>query len=567
MPPNEPESKCAIDEDSFMREIVSLEKVLSQISCIIMPPKEHESKSAMDEDSLSREIASSVKTPGKTKSCSKDQVASTTKKKKSRNNGWGMIHAVPTNDRGKNLRKEREDREREREREREERKDCQEFEEQRLRGKQEREDRERESEREREELEHQRDLKDQQNREQSKEEQHKQELELIISKAQAPSNTIEVQLQISEKSMRMSILANVDTNAKATCIAPGLLKKIQESGNIAIHAAKVPEISVNLWIDAVIVALGSEQLSLGINDISRLEWEMRLGDIYRQSPAGREIRELTKGTSEYQHIFEIENTSGTILGEQSNNVTAETGKTLPSASEVQEIVGKEDITGNKLSRKEFSIREDDASILDDNYGVDINALKFILKPTAVLLEASKSQDHNIFENEDIVGIVSLSESNQVETKISREVKNESIECIRAVGSRLTDEETASCKELEESLIKAGILIEVKEYPYRGHIDPPLQVEGNARENAWESFMEPTESVASTEIIAEEYLDVQNTDVSGIILSSEDAEELAKECQSSDTESNETLPELICDDSSKMPGMKNTEADLLSRDPT
>ena len=105
MPPNELESKYAMDEDSFRREIVSLVKVLSQISYIIMPSKEHESKSAMDEDSLSREIASSVKTPGKTKSCSKDQVASTTKKKKSRNNGWGMIHAVPTNDRGKKSRK------------------------------------------------------------------------------------------------------------------------------------------------------------------------------------------------------------------------------------------------------------------------------------------------------------------------------------------------------------------------------------------------------------------------------------------------------------------------------
>ena len=120
----------------------------------------------------------------------------------------------------------------------------------------------------------------------------------------------------------------------------------------------------------------------------------------------------------------------------------------------------------------------------------------------------------------------------METEMSRGIK------IEPIKSRLTDNERASGKEFLDSLVRAGILVEYKDHPEIDRIDLSLlhalnhNVDENVEANALKSNIEPTElSAASTEDMAE---------------------------------MSETLPELICDDSSHSPGMMNIEADLLSR---
>ena len=389
------------------------------------------------------------------------------------------------------------------------------------------------------------------------------------------ANTIEVQMQISEEAMKMSILANDDTNAKVTCIAPGLFSKIQESGNIVIHAAKVPEILGidGIKITSVIVATGSEKLVLGTDAINSLGWGegTRLGDIYRQSQAERGLREQSIGVKpEYKHIFGIENTCGTVLGEQSNNVTAKTVETLPSANEVQKIFGIEDIIGKNLLCKGFSTAEANANSSDDKYGVGINALKFIRRPTE-LLKASKNQDQNISACEDIVGIRPFFEGTHGETEMSGEVKIEPIKYTHEGRPRLADDERAESKELLDSLVKDHFKGNRKDLSLLH--DLSNGVDENVEANASDSIMGPTElSGASTGRIAEEYLDIQNTDVGGIILSSESAEESAKLHPSMEDicwrrKSLDIEWELLSELSdSHSPGMMNIQADLLSRDP-
>ena len=410
------------------------------------------------------------------------------------------------------------------------------------------------------------------------------------------ANTIEVQMQISEEAMKMSILANDDTNAKVTCIAPGLFSKIQESGNIVIHAAKVPEILGidGIKITSVIVATGSEKLVLGTDAINSLGWGegTRLGDIYRQSQAERGLREQSIGVKpEYKHIFGIENTCGTVLGEQSNNVTAKTVETLPSANEVQKIFGIEDTIGNNLLGKGFSIAEANANSSNDSYGVDTNAPEVILRPTE-LPEASKNKDQNIFACEDIICIRPYFEVTHEETEMSGYEDINGNNLIRKEFSMREDDACSLDDNYGVDTNAPEVILRPTELPEASKNkdqnifaceDISHGVDENVEATALESIMGPTElAVASTGRIAEEYLDIQITDAGGIILPSESANNKAKRHparmedkhlrrKSLDLEwksladLSETLPELICEDNNHNHGMMDTEADLLSRD--
>ena len=240
------------------------------------------------------------------------------------------------------------------------------------------------------------------------------------------------------------------------------MKKIQRSGYIANYTGKVPEISVNFLIDgivitAAIVASDSDQSLLGLNDMSRFEERMRLAE--------REISEqLTDVTSECQHIFEFENTSDTILGEQSNNMTADMVKKLTSANKVQKIFEIEDIIGNNLLCKGFSIAEAIANSSDDKYGVDINAPKFIPRPTE-LSEAFKYEDQNIFKSEDIIGVRPFFEGTHGE--ISGIAKIKLIKLTHSGGPCIAGDERAEIDEFQNSLIKIGTLVECKDQSDEG----------------------------------------------------------------------------------------------------